>query len=232
MVSGCASGTGSKWYAPTTWFSGSELRKVERVEAKRDSAREEAIKAAQETAYATQEALTSAPVSRPVEVAQEANGQTVALLDQVAGPLTVAEREALRKQVSLLLSENADLRKSGEALRDANREAIADISIRLANAQAELRTAQTNLKAGFARENALANQLRVQRFLLWAVGIVAVLGYAGILYFRIAYGGIPAALGRGLSEIRAKQPELAPVITQAFDTYLNRDEQARISRHA
>ena len=189
------------------------------------------LKAAQVTAHETQHALAEAPGSRAVEVATEANSQTVTLLDQAVGPLSVEETQRLLARVNLLLSENAELRKKGEAARAEHRESVAKSSSQLAELQAKLSTANAKLAQGFERENALANELRNQRLILWAVGAAAVIGYVGILYLRFAYGGIPQALGKGLSTLRAKNPDAGELATTIFDGLLNRHEQSRIARH-
>lgn len=235
LAAGCAHNPGAAgsvtFWNPTTWFSGSAGREADRADQKQAAAEAKVIEAAQRTAHETVEALASAPSSRPVEVARESAGVTVSLLDQAAGPLTAADSAAIREQVRKLLSDNAALRREGEQARQDSREMIGALSEKLAKAEAGKEAATKDLQAAFARENELANTLRNQRFIIWAVVIAAVLGYVGLLYLRLAYGGIPNAIGRGLSELRAKDPAAAGVATQIFDSLLNRAEQQRISRH-
>ena len=116
-LSGCATGSNSnvRWWSPGTWFSGAPAVAVDRAEAKEDKARHEVLKSAQRNAHETQVALASAPQSRPVEVATETNSATVALLDQAVGPLSAEDAARLRKTISGLLSENAEIRARAEA---------------------------------------------------------------------------------------------------------------------
>jgi hypothetical protein len=236
LLAGCIAPAGSAGkvtlWNPATWFSGSAGRDAGRADAKQEAAERAVIKAAQKTAHETAVALASAPQSRPVEVARESAGVTVGLLDQAAGPLTAEETARVRDQIGKLLSETASLRAEGERLRAENRETVATLSDKLAKAEAGKEAATRDLQAAFVRENELANSLRNQRFILWAVAILAVLGYAGLWYLRIVYGGMPNAIGRGLAELRARNPGAAEAATAIFDSHLNRSEQQRIARHS
>lgn len=232
ILSGCASSTGAKWYAPATWFSHKPADTVDKAEASQDKARTAAVKAAQRATHETAEALAAAPASRPVEVATESNASAVALLDQAAGPLTAADLAAIRKQVAGLLSENASLRADAEKARATARAADAKLSERLAAADAAVLAAGAKLREAFERENALANELRSQRALAWILGGVAVLGAAAYVYVRFAIGGMPRAIAKGIAALRAKGA-LPPVgEDNVFDSYLNRHEQAAIAKHA
>lgn len=219
------------FWNPMTWFSGHAGRAAASAETKANVARDAAVAAAQKTAHETAEALAVAPESRPVSVARESAKVTVTLLDQAQGPLTVDEVSRIRKQVTALLSENEALRKQGEELRENSRSQLMRISQQLDDAEKAKAKATGDLQAAFVRENELANTLRNQRFVIIAVGILAALGYAAMLYVRFAYGGIPEAIGRGLSELRAKNQPAGDLATQIFDAYLSRKEQSKIARH-
>jgi regulator of replication initiation timing len=232
LAGGCASGTGAKWYAPASWFSHAPAGAVDRAEAKQDAAREAAVKAAQRATIETAEALAAAPASRPVEVATESNAAAVALLNQAAGPLSVADLAALRKQVAGLLSENATLRAEAEKSRTAARAHDAALSERLAQADAAVAAAGAKLRDAFERENALANELRSQTALAWILGGVALLGCVAYVYVRFALGGIPGAVGGALRTLRAQNPTAADALTPLLDGLLNRHEQAAIAKHA
>ena len=231
-LSGCATGTGARWYAPTTWFAHRAADTADRAEATQDQARAAAIKAAQRATHETAEALAVAPSSRPVEVATESNAAAVALLDQAAGPLTARDLAAIRKQVAGLLSENATLRAEAERTRTATRADAAKLSDRLAAADAAVLAAGAKLRDAFERENALANQLRGQTALVWILGIVSVLGCAAYVYVRFALGGIPGAVGGAIRTLRVKNPEAADALTPILDSLLNRHEQDAIAQHA
>lgn len=236
LLSSCATPPGSAGkvtaWNPMTWFSGSEGRTAARADAKLEGAREKALEAAQKTAHETAEALAVAPASRPVEVARESATATVTMLDQAQGPLTAAEATRIRRQIEALVSENAALRKQGEKLREEERGQLLRISEQLDRAERARDKATGDLQAAFARENELANTLRNQRFIIIAAGILAAIGYLGFLYLRFAYGGIPEAIGRGLSELRMKHPTAGDAATQIFDQYLNRREQTAIAKHS
>jgi hypothetical protein len=167
-----------------------------------------------------------------VSVATDSNAQAVALLDQAAGPLQAGDLEKLRKIVSGLLSENADLRKAAEAERDRERRQAAAVSTSLATAEQKSEAAGAELRKAFDRENALANELRSQRALFWIACAVAVLLALGWLYVRFALGGVPGAIGKGLSVLRAKDPAAADLATNIFDSFLNRHEQERIAKES
>lgn len=230
LLTGCAGSGGARWYAPATWFSHAPAAAADKAEKKEDTARTAVVKAAQKSSHETALALASAPSSRPVAVAADTNASTVALLDQAAGPLTAEEVAKLRATVAGLLSENAAVRAQAEATRAREQESIADVSAKLARAEQASSTAAEKLRAAFERENALANDLRAQRALLWIAGGVAVLLAAGWLYAQLALGGIPKAVGAGLTALRAKHPDAAALATEVFDSYLNRGEQAAIRK--
>ena len=231
LLTGCA-GSGAKWYAPATWWSHAPADKVDKALSKEESARHAVVKAAQRSAHSTAIALASAPDSRPVEVATSSNNEAVALLDQAAGPLEAKEVAALRTTIGGLLSENAEIRAKAEAQRARDAKGIAEVSAALAKAEAASQEAAAKLRIAFERENQLANELRSQRALFWiACGIALLLALAW-LYVRFALGGIPNAIGRGLADLRARNPQAGQLATEIFDQLLNRHEQARIAKAA
>ena len=233
LFSGCStSSTGARWYAPATWFSHKPADTVDATAAKEDKARVAVIKSAQRATHETALALASAPPSRPVAVATSTNADAVTLLDQAAGPLTAAEAAQLRATVAGLLSDNSKLREAAEAVRAKEQRSVAEVSAALAQAEVKSEAAEAKLRAAFDRENALANELRGQRALVWIAGGVAVLLAAGWLYAQLALGGIPGAAGKVLRDLRASNPAVADAVTPLFDSYLNRHEQARIRKAA
>lgn len=232
LLAGCSTANNARWWSPATWFSAREAKAEDRALSKVDDARDRAVKAAQGTAHETQIALAAAPESRPIEVARESNDQTVTLLDQVAGPVTADEIARIRKQVAGLLSDNAALRSSAESDRASNRATIAEVSSKLAKAEAALEKAQGDLRAAFDRENALANELRNERLVKWGLAVVAVLIGAAWLYIKVALGGMPQAIGFALRDLRAKKPDLADAVAPFYAKYLSLGEQERIKKHA
>lgn len=229
LFTGCASTSGVKWYNPWTLFSGSEGRAVAKTEAKVEATSAKLLREAQGTAHETQIALAAAPESRPVEVARESNDATVAALDQVAGPLTVAEAAQLRQQVAGLLSEVAKERANAEQERQGRRETMASASTAIDELRAKLAAAQADLKVGFERENAVANQYRNVKFWvygaigLWlfvafvlpilsrafpAVSAIATAGQAIVAPFAVAAGSTAKRLAGdlvgGIHDLRSK----------------------------
>lgn len=231
-LAGCAAPGGKKWYAPATWFSAAPAARVDRAEAKVDLTQEAAVHAAQKAAHETQFALAAAPASRPVEVAAESNATAVSLLDQVAGPLPLAASSASRDFIARLLSEDSGIRARAEKERREESAEFARVSSQLDEAMRESRLARDKLRAAFERENALANQLRAQRALVWIAGGAALLAVAGWVYLKFFLGGLPMAAGRFMRDLRVKHPELADKAEPIFDSYLNRHEQAAIAKYA
>lgn len=233
VLTGCSTPSGgARWYAPATWFSHAPADTVDRAQNKEEAARHAVVKAAQRSAHSTATALAAAPASRPVAVAADSNAATVALLDQAAGPMQAEELARLRATVAGLLSENAEIRAKAEAQRAADARSVGEVSAALAKAEAASEAAAAKLRTAYERENALANELRTQRALLWIAAAVALLLAAGWVYARFALGGIPNAVGAGLSRLRAANPQAGELATNIFDQLLNRNEQERISRAA
>jgi len=232
LLAGCNSTGSKKWYAPATWFSDAPKKAVEKAEFEESEAKTDLLRAAQKTAHETERAIGLAPPSRPTEVAAESAQATTSALDQALGPLPVDELANLKSRVDALVSDNAALRADAEVARAKERESLATLSRRLVSAQDAAAKARAELGEAFVRENALANQLRTQRAMMWIAAGVGVLGVAGWVYVRFALGGIPQALGRGLSELRVRNPAAADQLTPILDSYLNRAEQDRIRRYA
>lgn len=230
VLSGCANGNGARWYAPASWFSHAPADAVDATAKKEDAARNAVIKAAQKSSHETSFALAAAPASRPVAVATDLNASTVALLDQAAGPLDAETVARLRSLVAGLVSDNAALRESAQAQQAKEQRTISDVSAALAKAETKSDAAEAKLRAAFDKENALANELRSQRALLWIAGGVAFLLACGWVYVRYALGGIPSAIGQGLAVLRRDHPEAGKVATDVFNSFLNRHEQTAIRK--
>ena len=174
---GCSSTpTGeARWYAPATWFKGSESTALARAQHAEATATAPLVQAAREAVHETTLALASAPASRPVEVATHSSQQAATLLDQLAGPLTAAEATALRTRVAQLLSQEAATRAQAEAARADRDAALGRLSTRYEETQAALNRAQADLQAAFTREHAVAQEARAFRARLWWGGGVAAL---------------------------------------------------------
>lgn len=230
LLAGCASGSGVKLWNPSTWFSHAPADKVDSTNAKEEAARHEAVKAAQRSAHQTGLALASAPPSRPVAVATDFNATTTALLDQAEGALEAGELARIKKTITGLLSENAAIREEAERQSRSDQQNIASISSKLSKAEAASDAAGKKLREAYDRENRLANEYRNLRFMFWGSCGMAVLLGVGWLYVRFALGGIPSAVGKGLSVLRAKNPTVADEVTAVLDGFLNRHEQDAIRK--
>jgi hypothetical protein len=220
------------FYNPWTWFSASEAHKVEKLDAKLDSARDKAIKAAQKSAHETEQALDDKTSKNARNVAQESNQQTVTLLDQVAGPLTADELAAIRRQVTLLLSDNANLRHEGEVLRAENQKTVESLSEKLADLTKKLETAQSALPSALEREAAVANQYRNLVFGAYALGAIALIAFGVVVYLKFAYGGLPAAIGGLVSKVYTKHPEQASSVESMVKELLSPSQIQKIFGHS
>ena len=234
LLVGCVSApnSGVKWFNPATWFSGSAGREAAKVEAKIDKASDKAIAEAQKAAHATQDALAIAPQSRPVDVAKASNDAAVALLDQVNGPLTAADISQIRERVRLLASDLASERAKGEAMQADAQKKIDAASRNLAELSEAKKKSDADLAKSFERENALANELRNEKWWSWfwriTIGSAVLLVAAAYLYIRLTLGGLPTALSGTLSHLREVDPETADKLTGALDVHLSPAEQSMI----
>lgn len=225
LLTGCATGSGGHWWAPSTWGKHAPADSVDSAVKVEDKARDAVIKAAQRSAHETAFALSSAPASRPVAIATGFSSDTVSLLDQAAGALPAPELSKLRETVAGLLSENSELRAKAEAAQRSEQSNIAAVAADLAKAESKTEDAEKRLRTAFERENALANELRSQRAFLWIIGGLAVLVGVGAIYLKLTLGGIPTALGGALAKLA---PETRESITSHLDSFLNRSEQALV----
>jgi len=98
----------------------------------------------------------------------------------------------------------------------------------LTKAEEKSEQAAAKLRAAFERENALANELRSQRALIWIAGGVAVLCAAGWVYVKFFLGGIPAALAMAKRDIEREHPEVAKTIAPFYARYLDKRHQQAI----
>jgi hypothetical protein len=231
-MTGCSSsGANTRWWNPGTWFSGSAGRATDRAEIKLDAKREQALAAAHIEVAKTGEALDVAPSSRAVELAKRFNDNADTLLTQSVGAITAKDLQDMRQLVDGLMSENAAIRTDAEARQKGEEKKQAAISAELAEAQRKLSEAQGDLRQAFDRENALANQLRNQRFILWGLAGTAILLAVAWAYVRYIAGGLPSALGHVLAAAERKSPQLADDFRSLLDTHLNRHEQTNIASH-
>lgn len=230
LLAGCSSpgGSGVRWYAPTTWFSGSEGRSVERAEERVDEQREALLGVARDEALKAEMALLEAEPSRPVEIASRTLGNATTALNQVVGPITVEQVTLLRETVAGLLSEEAQARERAERAQRETEERLSDASTRLSELQGRLAEREQSLQAAFARENALANKLRAWQWGLVWVGVALILFAALAVWWRIQGLGLLSGITRSLKD--ADVLGLGSQFRQVLDVNLSRAEQEKIAR--
>lgn len=172
FVTGCASpaGRGSR-LLPWNWFSPDRVAQLEKAESKTAAAETAAVKAAQVENAKTIEALKTAPsADRSVQVATRTANNAQLLLDQAVGPVPPETVFKLRETVAALVSENAELRATGEAAQARDERTIATQAQKLDEARAREDTLTEKLKASDLRYQAEAAQARKWKF--WIVAIV------------------------------------------------------------
>lgn len=226
-LTGCATGSGVKWYSPGSWFSHAPANAVDTANARETEAERAAVKLAQKATHETQIALAAAPASHPVNLATEANDSAVSLLDQ-ASPFPAAELAGIRRTYAGLLSDDPKLRAEAERARVVSSDAVTSVSLQLAKARSDSEAAEKGLRASFERENQLANELRSAHALHWILGSVALLAMAAWVYIRFFLGGIPGALGSVMAKLEAKNPSAAEEFRTLLDAATNRHEQTTI----
>jgi len=235
-LAGCTSMSGVKWWSPKTYFSGSEARTEVKALASVDVKREAVLRAGQASVYETVFALMAAGQSRAAALALDAAQSAQGLLDQALGVLPVDETARLRARVAALLSENETIRGQAEKERNAARSLAAEQGKELDEARKALAEAQAALSTAFARENATANAYRNEqaKSLMWKLGLgsLALVVAAGWVYVRFFAGGIPAVLGNMLARADVEQPNKAEDMREMLNKFLNRDEQAKVAKHA
>ena len=235
LLGGGCTTTGKHWWSPATWLSSRPAEQAARAESKLDAAQDNAVRVARAEVSKAGIALASAPESRPVEVSRRTIANAQALLDQVAGPLTADEAADIRRIVADLLSDHAATRSAAEARQAAAEGRLAELSRQLSGAGAALDAANTKLAAAFARENALADELRNERARRWWIigggALLLLVVSAGWIYVQVISGGLPRALGSVLKGLDEKAPEQANAIRALLDPVLNRIEQAAIRKH-
>ena len=235
LLGGGCTTTGKHWWSPATWLSSRPAEQAARAESKLDAAQDNAVRVARAEVSKAGIALASAPESRPVEVSRRTIANAQALLDQVAGPLTADEAADIRRIVADLLSDHAATRSAAEARQAAAEGRLAELSRQLSGAGAALDAANTKLAAAFARENALADELRNERARRWWIigggALLLLVVSAGWIYVQVISGGLPRALGSVLKGLDEKAPEQANAIRDLLDPVLNRIEQAAIRKH-
>jgi hypothetical protein len=71
-------------------------------------------------------------------------------------------------------------------------------------AQAALAKANEQLRAGFARENRLADQYRAEKALRWILIGLLVIAAGGVAYLRMQFAGLGGGLASALADMSRK----------------------------
>lgn len=231
-LAGCSSPrSGSTWWNPSTWFSGREGVAVEQaqvnLEARKEAvvdARNDVLIAAQIEVHKTGAALDLAPTDDPaVRVAARTNTNATDLLDKALGAPEAGDLAALRQMVTDLVAQVpaalAEQVAAEERARGAST-ALAQSREDLAKAQHALGAAQDRLANAFARENALANQLRNERLLKYAGAGASILLALAAWYFRSGKVALVKGVGTALADLRSDTAVSAAAVN-ALDVNLS-----------
>lgn len=213
FATGCATGTGSKWYAPNTWpiFSGESkivaAKKAEvRVEAAMDLAAQkqtEAVHWAHVEFRKAQVSLSLIDLSSEtpeVQFALRALGNGLGLLNQF-DPLTAAEDAGILKLVHDIVSKDAARVATAEAAQQIAEKSIDKFSRELSEAKTKIAGLQKLSQAANAEEReahlenlSLANELRASRMRFWIAVAFLIVVTLFAIYAKFALGGVGAAL--------------------------------------
>lgn len=249
LLTGC--GLPSSWRVFDT-----PLERQEKRVAQESQARNHVLAGAQAAAHQTVLALESAPPSRATEVAMDFAAEAQTLLDQAQGAPLAGDVARWQGLVDRLLSDNQEIRTSAERERVKDREAIAAVADKLAQATAARVRAEAQVRE-YAKENErLADMVRKA---FWIVGGLAGLWLASqalaiAARFNPALAGVsglvngiaaPAVqfaasraqqglhrIGTALATVRREAPAVAAQVIPYLDAETDRDHQAEIRRAA
>lgn len=223
---GCYSGSGAKWYAPNTWFSGKELYDVQDVQRQEGRREDEAVKAAQNETFKARVLSDNMADGLAKDLSLRFTGNALGLLDTAVGPLTLVEQREARSIVDGLLQGDTDAET-----QQAKAEASADRLIaELATIREKLRDAHADLQAAYERENRLANEKRASDIRGWVATSLAVVVGIGLLYYKLAYGSMVDGIGSALAGLTQRKHEgLQDFILALDSSSLNGREQERIA---
>lgn len=202
MMPGCVSRDSAfRALHPGTWFSGREADRVDRSIEDLESAERLSLQSARAEVAKASQALSAADHTQlPVQLSRRFVDNALPLLDQIAGPMSAEEAAELRKLVGGLLAGKAE----AETAQRAAEGRAAKISAELEAAQAALAKANEQLRAGFARENRLADQYRAEKALRWILIGLLVIAAGGVAYLRMQFAGLGGGLASALADMSRK----------------------------
>ena len=226
LLAGCVGPDSSlRVLHPGTWFSGREVKRVEKTAAKVELAQAENIRVARsEVAKASQALAAADTTARPVQLSQRFVDNALPLLDQVAGPMTAKEAAELRELVAGLLAGKV----SAEAKQAAAERSVTEISAHLESVQTALDEAEIKLRDGFRRENQLADQYRAEKALRWILIGVLIISAGGLTYLRIQFAVLGGGVASALADVARKAG--ASDFTTALDVNISPSQQRFIRK--
>jgi hypothetical protein len=194
LLTGCVSTgvTGTKWYNPSTWFTSSVARKVEKLEVREEKQEDGLLKAAQTESHKTQIALTKAKYGDPaVDVARRTNNNAVSALDAALGVPTTGETRANVALVEGLIAKTVEAEKA-----QAKAEGKLDVlSEQLKATQAALVAMSDDRKAEAAKNASLANELKNLYFGVYALVLLAIIAAVLYVVYWIRFKGLLGVMG-------------------------------------
>lgn len=223
---GCQ-GPGGVSADPRTWFSGSELRGVERAQGEVLMHRDEAIRTARAEVAKAAQSIDAAPQDNlPVQLTGRFIDNALPLLDQVAGPMTAVEAAELRQLVSDLLAGKTEAEARQRRLESQLQTLSADLDAALK----ALDRKQQELQEGFRRENAAANRARTAQAYAWAGAGTSMLLMVGLWYFKSFGGGAIKGVASALADLQAKRHPAYGDFVTALDVNLSPALQDMVAR--
>jgi hypothetical protein len=248
VLSGCATngGRGSR-ILPWNWFAPDHSTQLQTAQGKTGQAEDALVKQAQIENAKTVEALRAAPqADRAVQVASRTAANAQQLLDRAAGPVKAEDLQALHETVKNLLSENADLRATGEHQQAAAEQTQTKLANALDAAREREATLTAKLQESDLRYQAEAEKHRRLWFYVYAIAgtWIALQLLAGIARFypalqpvaRIAgmvsapavqagYERLTHAVGEAISNAEKVSTATAEMLRQHLDGPMDAGDQ-------
>lgn len=163
--------------------------------------------------------IVSQSLSGAADQLAQANA-TLAIRDKELAVAT-AERSALQARLPAL-----------ESAVEAKQTALATQTLKVQETTQQVVTYAEKLAAKEKENGGLGALVGNLWRTIQIMGVLAAIGYGLFLWVRYKFGSIPQAVGKGLAELRSKNPEAASLVTSIFDSNLNRHEQSAIAEHA
>lgn len=243
---------------PSSWRPfGTPLTREAKRASEESQARSDVVVGAQAAVHQAVMALQAAPASRAVEVATDFATEAQTLLDQAQGAPRAGDVARWQSLVDRLLSENAEIRKAADREREKNRESVAAMADKLAEATAAKVRAEQKVREYAAENERLADWIRKAIWIGGALLGVWILGQvlAVASRFNPAFAGASAVVngvaapavqfvanraheglrrvGKGMKTLRTLAGDKADeLIERSFDGVTDDDHQRAIASGA